>query len=59
MEALSKNQEDPSFKIDEPFKAFSEKISNEIKKAIDKDQRLLIMASDIDNTGCAAIIYYL
>ena len=51
--------EDDQSKYDALFKKLGDKVSDIIASAISKDEKLLILSTDLDSMVCAMIIYYL
>jgi len=51
--------EDDQSKYDALFKKLWDKVSDIIASAISKDEKLLILSTDLDSMVCAMIIYYL
>ena len=56
-DVLHKLQEKNGF--DKAFTCLSEAVATEINASLQKDERVLILASDVDSIGCSTIIWYL
>lgn len=41
------------------FPKLCNEIAQEINKSIEKDEKALILATDVDSIGCSTIMYYL
>ena len=59
LDALGEGSMTDLSSIEEKFKRFADAIGSSIESALYSDEKLLIMAQDIDNVGAAAVIHYL
>ena len=46
-------------KVDECFVKMSDRISEEINSSLEADEKMLILATDVDSLGCSAVMYFL
>lgn len=56
LEALQKADQS---QFDAAFRKMAENVSNLMQKSVDKDEKVLILAGDIDSLAAAVVIYFL
>lgn len=45
--------------FDKAFTSLCEAVANQVNASVQRDERVLILASDVDSIGCSTIMWYL